>query len=134
MAIEEMLLFQLHDFQYRLFNTLYFNGSIDSKEFKNEMKALQKDLNDHLDKLESYLKHNWLMGDKLSHVDFLAYEVIDRYRELINKDCLEKYPKLSRYMERFEALEKLKDWLASDDFKKKAISGPFAKFGNTQRN
>jgi hypothetical protein len=42
-----------------------------------------------------------------------------------------KFPRLESYLQRIESLPKIKEYLASDRFKKFPINGPSAKWGNT---
>ena len=139
-----MLLFQLQDLLLRIVQTAYFKQPYKSEEeFQSEMVQLTKDLHNHLELLEKFFPSDdgnnpmWFTGTQLSYVDFFAYEIIQRYQELVQPDCLsaipDKYPKLAEFMTRFESLEPLRDYLASDEYKKAPIFGPIAKIGNTRR-
>ena len=133
---EDMVMLQINDMFERMIVTAYYKQPYASDEaFQKELVELATSLHTYLEVLEKYLQPNhWLTGEKLSYVDFLAYEIIDWYRELVQKDCLSKYTKLSAYMKRFEGLDRLKDYLASDAYRKDAIFGPFASFGNKRKD
>ena len=141
-AKEEMLLFQIQDFSHRLVQTAFYNQPYKNDEdFQAEMVQLTNDMHTHLELLEKFFPSGegdiWLTGTQLSYVDFFAYEIIQRYQELVQPDCLsaipDKYPKLAVFMTRFESLEPLRDYLASDEYKKAKIFGPNAKIGSTRR-
>ncbi|CAN7988517.1 unnamed protein product [Ixodes pacificus] len=60
--------------------------------------------------------HRWLMGDRLTHVDFMLYEALDQYA-LFSEGCLDAEPNLKAYTDRFRNLEPIKRFLESSDFK-----------------
>ena len=53
------------------------------------------------------------------------YEYLDVQREFV-PDSLNEYENLVAYLERFEALEPIKEYQSSDRFKKYPINGPEA--------
>ncbi|CAN7988519.1 unnamed protein product [Ixodes pacificus] len=57
----------------------------------------------------------WLMGDRLTHVDFMLYEALDQYA-LFSEGCLDAEPNLKAYTDRFRNLEPIKCFLESGDF------------------
>jgi len=74
----------------------------------------------------------WIMGDKLTYVDFLFWECID-WHLLMKADFLEGLPNLKAYHQRFKNLPKVKEYFASDSFKEWPLVSPFAKkFGWTR--
>lgn len=130
-----MLYFQLNDLNNRLMQMAFKSFTTESS-FKAEMNLLRSDLHTHLKLLDDYLQvegYPWLTRESISYVDFWAYEILDRYRQIVEKDCLDRYPRLSYFMLRVESLESLKQWLASDEYKKAPIFGPAAKIGSTRR-
>ena len=136
-----MVLFQLHDLVQRLTSTVNRKSpfskqpDVSEEDFAEEMEALKKDLHVYLEGLEKFLNTKpWFIGEKISYVDFLAYEILDRYRELVEPTCLDKYEQLSGFMKRFESLEKLRNYLASDSYRKAAIYGPFSMLGNKRKD
>ena len=70
----------------------------------------------------------WLLGDKISYVDFLLYDVLSNWLEL-EKDLLDELPNLQQFRARFEALPAIKAYMQSDRFVKWPLSGPDAFFG-----
>ncbi|CAK8678999.1 unnamed protein product [Clavelina lepadiformis] len=82
-----------------------------------------------LDLLEKFLgSSNWMIGDKMTYVDFFFCEVLDDI-QLMTSDCLDKHQGIKKYVERFYALDKIVAYRQSDRFKKWPIVAPFAKWG-----
>src|SRR5699024_4203097 len=119
-AKEDMFLFQINEMIERMIISNYYKQPYASEEdFQKEMNQLRTELNEKLELLEKFLEPGkWFTGEKMSYVDFLAYETLDWYRELVQPDCLKKHEKLSAFMKQFEALDKLRDYLASDSYRK----------------
>ncbi|EEC03842.1 putative glutathione S-transferase [Ixodes scapularis] len=70
-----------------------------------------------LSRFSQFLGHRrWLMGDRLTHVDFMLYEALDQYA-LFSEGCLDAEPNLKAYADRFRNLEPIKRFLESGDFK-----------------
>lgn len=70
-----------------------------------------------LSRFSKFLGHRrWLMGDRLTHVDFMLYEALDQYA-LFSEGCLDAEPNLKAYADRFRNLEPIKRFLESGDFK-----------------
>ncbi|XP_072142947.1 glutathione S-transferase-like [Dermacentor andersoni] len=79
------------------------------------------------DMLEPWAKHlaglKWVLGDRLTYVDFLLYEGLDWHR-VFKPDAVQQYPEIVQYPERFEQLSNLKEYFASDEYKEWPIMGP----------
>ncbi|XP_041493903.1 glutathione S-transferase Mu 1-like [Microtus oregoni] len=60
-------------------------------------------------------KRQWFAGDKITYVDFLAYDILDQYR-LFEPKCLDAFPNLKDYMARFEALKKISAYMKTGRF------------------
>ncbi|XP_007529406.1 glutathione S-transferase Mu 2-like isoform X1 [Erinaceus europaeus] len=68
-------------------------------------------------------KRLWFAGDKLTFVDFLAYDILDQHR-IFQPKCLDAFPNLKEFLARFEALKKISAYMKSSRF----LHGPlFAK-------
>lgn len=139
-AREDMLLYQIQDMLLRLNKLMFFNYPatvpLDDPAFQSGLAQLKQDLPGYLDLLEKFAdshKSGWLSGEQISYVDFYAYEIIDWYREVIDKDCLQKYPKLGGFMHQFEQLAPLKEWLASEEYRRAPLVSPFARIGGNRR-
>ncbi|XP_005367921.1 glutathione S-transferase Mu 1 [Microtus ochrogaster] len=60
-------------------------------------------------------KRPWCAGDKITYVDFLAYDILDQYR-LFEPKCLDAFPNLKDYMARFEGLKKISAYMKTSRF------------------
>ncbi|XP_051021916.1 glutathione S-transferase Mu 2 isoform X2 [Acomys russatus] len=65
-------------------------------------------------------KRPWFAGDKITYVDFLAYDILDQHREFEPK-CLDAFPNLKDFLARFEGLKKIADYMKSGRFLSKPI-------------
>ncbi|MEJ1289298.1 hypothetical protein NN561_020340 [Cricetulus griseus] len=48
-------------------------------------------------------KRPWFAGDKVTYVDFLAYDVLDQY-QMFEPKCLDPFPNLKDFLARFEVM------------------------------
>ena len=92
---------------------------------------------DYLTKMESkYVepilkllsKSSWLVGDELTYVDFIFYELIDSNFLLI-PSLREKYPTLVAYADKFEQLPAIKAYMSSPRFLRYPLNSPYAGWG-----
>ncbi|KAM9109243.1 glutathione S-transferase Mu 1 [Megaptera novaeangliae] len=60
-------------------------------------------------------KRPWFAGDKLTYVDFLAYDVLDIHR-IFEPKCLDEFPNLKDFISRFEGLKKISAYMKSSRF------------------
>ncbi|XP_049621766.1 glutathione S-transferase Mu 2-like [Suncus etruscus] len=88
-----------------------------------------KGLPDSVKQYSQFLgKKPWFLGNKLTYVDFLAYDLFDKLR-MFEPTCLNAFPNLQDYMTRFEGLKnipaymKSKRYIASPLFLKLAVWG-----------
>ena len=115
---------QIIDIRNRLIMPL-FRTYTDDAEWRQQLTAIKQQFVEHFTELERFLQDKtWLTGDRLSYVDFLGYEYLDWYRVLIEENAFDSYPKLAAYMARFEELKPLKDYLASDAYRKANLVSP----------
>lgn len=64
---------------------------------------------------------------QISFVDFILYEMLDQHLILI-PDCLDSFPNLKSYCERFRSLESIKTYMSSSDFITRPLNNPHAGF------
>ncbi|XP_053101333.1 glutathione S-transferase Mu 1-like isoform X2 [Hemicordylus capensis] len=91
----------------------------------------------YLEQLPAKLKHfsqflgerKWFVGDKITFVDFLVYDVLDQNR-MFEPKCLDQFKNLQDFLARFEALEKISAYMNSSRFIKTPIFMKIAKWGN----
>ncbi|KAG8189007.1 hypothetical protein JTE90_019017 [Oedothorax gibbosus] len=67
--------------------------------------------------------------DKITYVDFIAYEALDVHR-LLSPECLDAYDNLKSFMDRFEALPTIAKYMKSDKFLKYPVNGDMAVFAS----
>ncbi|XP_037079986.1 glutathione S-transferase Mu 5-like [Pollicipes pollicipes] len=73
--------------------------------------------------------HEWFAGGNLTVVDFVMYELLDQHR-LLDASLLEPHDNLKKFLHRFEELDAIKKYMASDRFMKSPLNNVAAKFGN----
>ncbi|XP_038235859.1 glutathione S-transferase 2-like [Dermochelys coriacea] len=71
----------------------------------------------------------WFAGEKLTYVDFLAYDVLDQHRMFTPK-CLDQLKNLKDFLDRFEALEKITAYMSSGRYMKVPIFWRTAQWSN----
>ncbi|CAN7986085.1 unnamed protein product [Ixodes pacificus] len=92
------------------------------KKYEDNLESVLKAWDDHLQgKL-------WVLGDRLTYVDFLFYEALDWHYEL-KPEAFQTFPVLVAYLKRFEELPNLKQFFSSPKFSKYPILGPMVKWG-----
>ncbi|XP_048671086.1 glutathione S-transferase Mu 1 isoform X7 [Marmota marmota marmota] len=74
-------------------------------------------------------KHPWFAGDKITFVDFIAYDVLDLHR-LFEPKCLDAFPNLKDFMSRFEGLKKISAYMKSSRFLPTPMYSKMAAWGN----
>lgn len=77
-------------------------------------------------------ERTWLMGSRLTYVDFMLYEALDQYA-LFREGCLDTLPNLKEYAKRFRMLAPIKAYLESERFKPWPVFLPNAKRWGSQK-
>ncbi|XP_021051794.1 glutathione S-transferase Mu 2-like isoform X1 [Mus pahari] len=91
-----------------------------SPEFEKRKPEYLEGLADKMKLYSEFLgKQPWFTGDKITYVDFLVYDVLDKHR-IFEPKCLDAFPNLMDFMARFEALEKISAYMKSSRF----LTGP----------
>lgn len=68
----------------------------------------------------------WVAGEKITYVDFVAYELLDQIRKMV-PDSFTPMANISAFMVRFETLPQLQEWFNSEQYKAvEYIHPPFA--------
>jgi glutathione S-transferase len=94
--------------------------------------AYEAQLPTNLERIAKFLKgHKWVAGDRLTYVDFFVYDVLDMNRLLFDPKHVQGNHEVSEYIKRFEALNGVKQFLASPPAPPMPIFSPFAMFGGT---
>ena len=67
--------------------------------------------------LEKYLGQGpYVLGDKLTYVDFFLYQYLDAQRRFI-PGLLSSSPKLDLFIKKVESMQQVKEYLNSEEFK-----------------
>ncbi|XP_076430927.1 glutathione S-transferase Mu 7 [Peromyscus maniculatus bairdii] len=74
-------------------------------------------------------KRPWFAGDKITFVDFIAYDVLER-NQVFEPKCLEAFPNLKDFISRFEGLKKISDYMKSSRFLPRPVFLKIAIWGN----
>ncbi|XP_049621768.1 glutathione S-transferase Mu 2-like [Suncus etruscus] len=101
-----------------------------SPDFEKLKPAYLEGLPEKMKQYSQYLgKRPWFAGDKLTYVDFLAYDVLDQNR-LFVPTCLDAFPNLKDFMARFEGLKKISTYMKSSRYLPKPVYAKMALWGN----
>ncbi|XP_068774588.1 glutathione S-transferase 2-like [Struthio camelus] len=73
----------------------------------------------------------WFAGDKLTYVDFLAYDLLDVLRMFVPR-CLEQLGNLGAFLQRFEALQTVAAYLRSGRCLRSPVFWRTARWGNAK--
>ncbi|UYV82333.1 GSTM3 [Cordylochernes scorpioides] len=72
--------------------------------FENLKDQYLKELPEKLKLYAEYLQDkSWFLGDRITYVDFLAYDALD-FQRALKKDSIDDFPNLVDYLKRFEEL------------------------------
>ncbi|NP_001361607.1 glutathione S-transferase Mu 1 isoform 1 [Mus musculus] len=74
-------------------------------------------------------KRPWFAGDKVTYVDFLAYDILDQYR-MFEPKCLDAFPNLRDFLARFEGLKKISAYMKSSRYIATPIFSKMAHWSN----
>jgi len=98
------------------------------KNFEEQLRWYQSDyLPNTLASFAIYLRsREWLISH-LTYVDFIFYEILDQNRSMVT-GCLDKFPTLSAYCQRFEVLPAVAQYRQSSGFISRPINNKAAAF------
>ncbi|KAM5257045.1 glutathione S-transferase Mu 1 isoform 1-T1 [Ctenodactylus gundi] len=74
-------------------------------------------------------KRPWFAGDKITFVDFLAYDALDQHR-IFDPKCLDAFPNLKDFLSRFEGLKNISAYMKSSRFLPGPLYLKLATWGN----
>ncbi|XP_069862325.1 glutathione S-transferase Mu 1-like [Dipodomys merriami] len=99
-------------------------------DFEKLKREFLEGLSEKMKLLSQFLgKRPWFAGDKITFVDFPAYDVLDMHR-MFEPKCLDAFPNLKDFMSRFEGLEKISAYMKTSRFLSKPLFLKLAKWGN----
>lgn len=82
-----------------------------------------------LERLEAFIgEAEFMAGDEVTYVDFMAYELLDLYQYLV-EDVFKDFPRLGAFRKRVRSLPSLEGYLMSSAYRRWPIFAPFASFG-----
>jgi len=106
------------------------NYGFGGQDFATMKADYLKKMPDTLNALSKFLgDRQFFAGAKLTYVDFMAYEFIDKLT-LFEKSIVSKYSNLVAFQARIEALPTVAKYIASDKFIKWPLNGDMAKWGS----
>ncbi|XP_034873717.1 glutathione S-transferase Mu 1-like isoform X2 [Mirounga angustirostris] len=95
---------------------LYFARMCYNPDFEKLKPGYLEGLPDKMKLYSQFLgKRPWFAGEKLTYVDFLAYDILDILR-IFEPKCLDAFPNLKEFMARFEGLKKISAYMKSSRF------------------
>ncbi|CAM9146218.1 unnamed protein product, partial [Ectocarpus fasciculatus] len=69
----------------------------------------------------------WLLGESMTHADFVLYEYLDQHR-IFSESCLASYSPLLIFMCAFEALPKIQEYRSSKNFRAEPLHNRYSQF------
>ncbi|KAG8188982.1 hypothetical protein JTE90_010070 [Oedothorax gibbosus] len=116
---------QLNDLCMNFLQTCY------NPEFEKLKPNYVKNLPAQLKLLSDFLgEKQFLVGDNVTYVDFMAYDVFDFHR-LFMPSIFNEFSNLLAYQERMENLPELQKYFHSHTYRRWPFFAPFAKFGGS---
>ncbi|CAL4107542.1 unnamed protein product, partial [Meganyctiphanes norvegica] len=105
----------------------YVNHMKDNYDLDKEKSQYLKDkLPVKLKQLSEFLgEREWFIGESVTYVDPIIYELLS-INLVLSNTCLKDFKNLQNFHDRFEALEPIKGYMASDRYKKRSINSPVA--------
>jgi glutathione S-transferase len=89
---------------------------------------LKNDVYPRLEAVGKFLANNkFLVGDYVTYVDFIFYELCELIAFITNNEIYEKYPTLKSYKENVESLERIREYIGSERFMAKPFNNKIAK-------
>ncbi|VDK40393.1 unnamed protein product [Dibothriocephalus latus] len=100
-----------------------------SPQYEQEKLTFMPQFEKGIEDISNYLGSNkWLVGDNITYADFFLYEFLC-ISQLFEPSCFKKHPNLKQYTERFKALPKIKEYMATERFISWPLNGWSASFG-----
>lgn len=115
---------QATDLRMGLIRLVYF-----SSDFEQNKEDYLKVLPGLVEDFQKFLGSNeWVLGDKITYVDFLLYDALD-FNRLFDAKSFEEADVVNAYLARFEAIPQIKAYMTSGEYKKLPIFSPMASWG-----
>nr|XP_060629234.1 glutathione S-transferase Mu 4-like isoform X1 [Anolis sagrei ordinatus] len=121
----DILEYQVVDFATDLATLCY------SPDFEKLKPEYIKQLPGKLKRFSQFLgDRKWFLGNKITYVDFLAYDILDLH-QMFQPKCLDQFKNLKDFLDHFEALEKISAYMKSSRFLRTPLYSRNATWGNT---
>lgn len=115
---------QATDLRMGMIRLVYF-----SSDFQQSREDYLKILPGLLEEFNKFLGSNeWVIGDKITYVDFLLYDALD-FNRLLDAESFQGYDVVNAYLARFEAIPQIKAYMTGGSYKKLPIFSPIASWG-----
>ncbi|XP_060551537.1 glutathione S-transferase Mu 1-like [Ruditapes philippinarum] len=112
-AVVDMIIEEAMDLRNNIYKITYTSV----ENYEKLKPDFFKNLPPKLKQFENHLGVNdWFAMDAITAADFSMYDLLDFLRRL-QSDCLNAFPKLQSFLERFESLPKVKEYLSLDKVK-----------------
>lgn len=108
----------------------------DGKNTKYTTENYVRNVADRIQLLGNKLTKNsskWFLGDALTYIDFMAYDILDQQRILLPK-ILDDFPDIQAFLKRFESLHTLKSYFESDRYRKFPLWSERSFIGRSETN
>ncbi|XP_064400046.1 glutathione S-transferase Mu 4-like [Halichondria panicea] len=123
MAMVDMLENQAMDFRNG-FTRVCYNSNYESLK-EDYIKAAK----DKIKAFSTFLGgKKWFIGDKLTFVDFVLYELLDQHR-MFEPSLFAELPNLKEFLDKFEALPPIKAYMESAEFIRYPVNNNTASWG-----
>nr|CDS31527.1 glutathione S transferase [Hymenolepis microstoma] len=120
-----MLNNQVTDFRNSFVSLCY------NPDYEKLVDGFKEKLADHLKAFELYLTDKkWLDGKHINFPDFNLCELLNQL-VLWDSKCLDAYPHLKAYLNRFENLPNIKEYMESTEFRKRPCNNKQARWGSS---
>lgn len=124
-AIVDLIIEESMDFNRR------FTGTCYSADFEKLRPAFLERLTYYLKRTEAYLGDmDWFAGADVTAADFCMWHQLEQLM-LLEPPCLDAYPRLKGFIERFENLPGVKEYISGPDFIHWPINNKSATFGGS---
>ena len=124
----DMIREEIKDF-FNLTSELTYKPNVSKETICEYVQNAQKKLT----LLEKKMQSKWFLGHKLTFLDFMAYDIIDHQRILF-PSILDEFKKIESFMEAFEDLDGIKDFMKSNRYKKFPLWSERSFLGRTNDN
>ena len=110
-----------------------FRGGFVKLCYNSNMESMKKDYitkaRNHMKAFSDYLgERNWITGAEITYADFHLYEMLDQHK-LLEASLFDGLDNLKAYMQRFESLPAIKEYMSSAEFLSWPLNNKVAAWG-----